>query len=232
MSEWQATTFPRQAPFFVLALGAFWLSARKPRTLSLFEHLALLCTLLAGLDAIRNIVWFALVAVMVVPRALDAVWPVVDAPVRERVNVMISSAAVGAVVIAFALAVSHPAASYARGYPDEGATAVAAYVKGHPQARVFANEAFADWLLWKAPALSGRVAFDARFELLNSRQLHAIADFRRTESPQLHAAAGYGVLVLDSRLEKRAISMLSAEPGVSSLYRDGDVTVLTRNEPR
>ena len=30
VSEWQATTFPRQAPFFVLALGAFWLSARKP----------------------------------------------------------------------------------------------------------------------------------------------------------------------------------------------------------
>jgi len=232
VSEWQATTFPRQAPFFVLALGAFWLSARKPRALSLFEHLALLCTLLAGLDAIRNIVWFALVAVMVVPRALDGTWPVVEAPVRERVNLVISSVAAAAVVIAFAVAASHPAASYARGYPDEGANAVAAYVKGHPEARVFANEAFADWLLWKVPALSGRIAFDARFELLNSRQLHAIADFRRMESPRLDAAADYGVVVLDSRLEKRAISTLAAEPGVRSLYRDRAVAVLVRNDSR
>ncbi|MFL6006801.1 MAG: hypothetical protein ACJ744_11205, partial [Gaiellaceae bacterium] len=153
-------------------------------------------------------------------------------PVRERVNIVISTAAGAAVVIAFALAASHPAASYARGYPDEGASAVAAYVNGHPEARIFANEAFSDWLLWKAPELSGRVAFDARFELLNSRQLHAIADFRRMESPRLGAAAGYRVLVLDPRLEKRAIAMLSAEPGVSPLYRDRDVTVLARNDLR
>jgi hypothetical protein len=52
------------------------------------------------------------------------------------------------------------------------------------------------------------------------------------QSPRLAAAAGYSVLVLDSRLEKRAIDMLSAEPGVSSLYRDRDVTVLVRNDLR
>src|SRR6185369_6521763 len=87
VTEWGSPSFPAQAPFFVLALAALWITARKPRRLSLFEHFALVLMLVAGLSAIRNGVWFALVAVMVVPRALDDLWPVGDAPVRRGPNI-------------------------------------------------------------------------------------------------------------------------------------------------
>jgi len=36
---------------------------------------------------------------------------------------------------------------------------------------VFANGAFSDWLLFKEPSLRGRVAYDARFEVLPDGRL-------------------------------------------------------------
>jgi hypothetical protein len=233
VTEWQPARFPNQWPFFVLALGALWLAARKPRRLSMFEHLALLCMLVAGLGAIRNIVWFALVAVMVVPRALDGVWPVADAPIRRHANLALSLSALVIIAASFGAGASHPSPSYARGYPEGATAAVSSAAAADPSVRVFANEAFADWLLWEVPALSGRVAFDARFELLTSNQLHAIAHFRHQSSPRwLASAAGYRLLVLDSREEKRAVRTVLAEPRAKSLYRDADVAVLLRSAGR
>jgi hypothetical protein len=230
VSEWQAPTFPDQLPFFVLGLAALWLAARKPARLTLFEHLALICMLVAGLDAIRNMVWFALVAIMVVPRALDGVWQVREAPIRRRANLAISLSAVAVIAATFGAAASRSASSYADGYPQRAAAAVSTAAATDPSVRIFANEAFADWLLWKVPALSGRIAFDARFELLTGEQLRAIEHFRHQSSPHwLASAAGYRLLVLDPGVEKRAIRTVLAEPGVRSLYRDADVAVLLRS---
>jgi hypothetical protein len=229
VSEWGPTTFPDQLPFFVLALPALWLAARKARRLSLFEHLALLCTLVAALDAVRNIVWFAFVAAMVVPRALDGVWSVQQAPFRRRVNLALSLGALVVLVGAFGAIAARPGGRYAPDYPRRAADAVAQATAGDSSLRVFANERYADWLLWRVPRLSGRVAFDARFELLSSRQLHAISHFRNHSSADwLAAADGYRLLVLDPQDEKRAIRVVSHEVGTRQLYRDRHVAVLLR----
>lgn len=229
VSEWGPTTFPAQWPFFVLALSALWLAGRKVRRLSLFEHLALLCTLLAGLDAVRNLVWFALVAVMVVSRTLDGVWPVKEAPFRRRVNLALSLGALAVLVGAFGAIAARPGGRYAPDYPRRAADAVAQATARDSSARVFANERFADWLLWRVPRLSGRVAFDARFELLSSGQLRAISHFRNHSSPDwLVAADGYRLLVLDPQDEKRAIRVVLHEFGTKQLYRDRHVAVLLR----
>jgi hypothetical protein len=230
VTEWQASTFPAQWPFFVLAVGGIWLVARKPRRLSLFEHLALLATAFAALDAVRNLVWFALVAVMVVPRALDDVWPVVIAPLRRRVNIGLSSSAVAVLVGSLAVAAAHSPAWYAKDYPQGAAAAVSRAANGDRSLRVFANEAFADWLLWKVPALAGRVAFDARFELMNTEELHAVARFRQPNAAnRLAPASGYRLIVLDPASEKPAIRAVLREPGARTLYRDSHVAVLLRN---
>jgi hypothetical protein len=229
VTEWQATRFPDQWPFFLLALPSLWLVARKPRTLSLFEHLALVFLLLAALDAVRNLVWFALFAIMVVPRALDAVWPVGDAPVRRRPNLVLSVGGLVLVVAAFAVAAARPAGWYSRSYPRGALEAVASAAAADPSLRVFSNESFSDWLLWNDPALAGRVAFDARFELLSSAQLHSIARFRsQGQGVSLAPAAGYRLLVLDPGTERRAIRDVLAEPGARALYRDSHVEVLLR----
>ena len=127
------------------------------------------------------------------------------------------------VVGAFAVAASHPAPWYTRGYPDGAPAAVAASTAGDPRARVFANEAYADWLLWELPSLSGRVAFDARFELLTSRELHSIDALPQPSSEHwLERAAGYRMLVLERATELRAI-----RPARASRARDGSIATAT-----
>lgn len=230
VAEWRPTTFPEQWPFFLLAFAALALAARKPRRLSLFEHLALLCMLVAGLDAIRNIVWFAFVSAMVVPRALDGVWPIGEAPLRRRINLALSLAALGVLVGSFIVAAARPAAWYSRGYPRGAVDAVASATARDPSLKVFSNERYSDWLIWSVPQLSGRVAFDIRFELLNSDQLRAISHFRnQSSSDWLASADGYRLLVLDPRYEGPAVSAVNGEPGTRQLYADPDVAVLLRS---
>jgi hypothetical protein len=226
VTEWRPTTFPDQWPFFLLALPALWLVARKPRSLSLFEQLALVAMFLAGLDAIRYIVWFAFVAVLVVPRALDALWPVREQPIRRRMNIALSACAVALIALAFGSGAAHSRAWYEHGYPGGAARTVAAATEDDPSATVFANEAFADWLLWEVPALSGRVAFDARLELLSTQQLNVISEFRHQMA--LGAAVGYKLLVLDARDERDLIRAILDEPGAKLLYHNADVAVVSR----
>jgi hypothetical protein len=228
VTEWAPTTFPSEWSFFLLLLGALWLTARQPKTLSLFEHLALLGTAVAALEAIRNIVWFALVVIMVVPRALDGVWRIAPAPLRPRVNRALSIGALVVIAGGFVAATARPSSWYTRSYPPGALETVAATTARDPSLRVFANERYADWLLWKLPRLSGRVAFDARFELLSPEQLRSVNRFRTRFDPSLAAADGYGLLVLESGDEKTAIRLLRRQQGVRQLYRDSHVTVLLR----
>ena len=230
VSEWRPATLSHDWPFFALAVPSLWLAANKARRLTAFEHAALLLTFVAALGAIRNIVWFALVTMMVIPRALDAVWAAKDAPVRERVNVALSLAAVAATFVALGVAAGRPADWYTPSYPEGPARAVERAAEADTSRRIFANEGYADWLLWESPGLAGRIAFDARFELLTDRELRAIANFRRRESPNWRAAADdYQVLVLDSKRERGVIRSLRRDPGTRVLSRDPDITVLLRS---
>jgi hypothetical protein len=227
--EWRAPTFTGQWPFFLLALIAVGFAARYVERLLLFEQLALLATLLAGLYAIRNIVWFALVAVMVLPRALDEVLPRGRSPLRPRLNRALSLGAVVAIVALVAVVASRPAEWYAGDYSRVAADAAATVAAQDPSLRVFSNEQYSDWLLWEVPGLTGRVAFDSRFELLRSEQLETVYRFRNESSPGwLRASRGYHLLVLDPGGEAGAVDAILRQPGTRMLYSDGRIAVLLR----
>jgi hypothetical protein len=228
VTEWGPSSFPDQWPFFVLAVGGIWLAARKPRRLTLFEHLALVATMFAAFDAVRNIAWFALVAAMVLPRALDDVWPVTEAPIRRRANVALSLAGMVVLLGSLAIAAAHRDGWYTKAFPERAAAAVSRAAHEHPSSRLFTSEAFGDWMLSKVPSLAGRVAFDTRFELLSSRQLYAFARFRDARSRPLATVAGYRLLVLDPREDRLAVHAILAERGARTLYRDRHVVVLSR----
>jgi hypothetical protein len=233
VTEWQATTFPTQWPFFLLGVGGLWLLARKPARLSLFEHLAFVCMFFVALDAVRNLVWLALVAAMVVPRALDDVWPVGDPPLRRRVNIALSLGALAVLAGTLVLSAAHSARWYIPRFPERATAAVADATAQDRSVRIFANEAYADWLLWKVPSLSGRVAFDSRFELMSSKELLEVARFRaRGSTNRLAPAVGYRMLVLDPRAEKPAIRAVLAQPGARALFRNPNVAVLLRSSAR
>ena len=74
VTEWKPTAPSAQtAPFYLLAFASVWILGRRGDRLTRFEKLLLLVTLLMALQTIRNVVWFALVALMLIPTPLDAV---------------------------------------------------------------------------------------------------------------------------------------------------------------
>jgi hypothetical protein len=199
VGEWGPATARSQPIFYVLLFAALWLTSRAHRSLGPFARLALLATGIAGLVAVRNIVWFALAAAAIVPLALDNLWRPTEAPRRRAANLVLASLSAIAVVVALGLMAAHTKEWFEQNYPAGVARAVAASAAADPRRTVFATDLDADWLLFKEPALAGRVAFDTRFELLTSPELRRLAAFLRQGGPNWRRAAdGYSILVLNT----------------------------------
>jgi hypothetical protein len=224
VNEWQPTTIgAATASFFVLLLGAGWLLGRARPALTRFDWLALALSGAAGLDAVRNIGYFALIALMLVPKALDRAWPPArpSAPGR-RLDAAISLAALAAAAVVAVNVLGKPASSLVG--PNDPVAAQAVAAAGGP---VFADVRYADWLVWAEPSLSGRVAYDARFELLSRAQLAKIYAFNDGQEWRA-AASGYPVLVLDRYDDTHAVAALERDRHARVLYSGPELVVFER----
>ena len=229
VGEWGASTLRGQPLFFALFVAALVLATLARRRLTPFALLALIATGLFGMLAIRNIVWFALVSAAVLPAALDAAWPPVESRRRTGLNLALAAAGVSLAVLMAAVVAGRGRGWLEGGYPARADALTSAAAHAAPGARIFADERYADWLLFKHPALAGKVAYDARLELLTRPQLERIVAFRAEKGPDwLRAARGYRLLVLDPKADGGAVQLLEAEPGTTVLYRDDKVVVLRR----
>jgi hypothetical protein len=81
-------------------------------------------------------------------------------------------------------------------WPDAVPQRVAELVHSPAGGRVYANERLSDWLLWEAPELRGRLAYDARVELLTRREVDRIVDFQSGLQVVPSPVLGYDVVVL------------------------------------
>jgi hypothetical protein len=87
---------------------------------------------------------------------------------------------------------------------------------------------YADWLLWNERRLVGRVAFDARFELLTRGQLQTLGAFQGRAGDWASTTRGYRVFVLDRRVDSKLRAAL-VHSGIAHLVRvDHDIVVLQR----
>jgi hypothetical protein len=228
VTEWGPSTLQAQPIFYGFALAGLWLVARRGSSATAFSQIVVAGSALAGMAAVRNIVWFALAALAILPRALDDLWKPEEAPRRRGVNVALALTGLGALAISVAVALSRDDDWYTRAYSRVAADRVATAVRDEPSARVFANERYADWLLFEHPELAGKVAYDARFELLTASQLRSIAEFRTQRGPNwARVTKGYRILVLDPVRERSAVRALM-RPGVWTMYGDTQVIVLGR----
>jgi len=232
LNEWQPPHWGvMAAPFFALAIGVAWLAGRSRIALGRFERLALLATLVAGLSANRNIGWFAFAAIMLCPAAVEEIAPdrAVVHLARSRANA-IAAAAVLATLAALTVAtVARPASWFTEPYPSAAANAVARAVAADPKARVYADVRYADWLLWQKPSLAGRLAFDARFELLSRYRIAEIFNFNNAFGASWQAATrGFRIVVLDRTVSARPLAGLLREPGSRLLYSGHGIAVVER----
>jgi hypothetical protein len=213
------------APFYALGFGAVWVLARN-RQATGFEQLALLLLLVAGMLAMRNMVWFSLTAMIVLPRLLAASLPETDQGAGRAVRLGLPLAA-AAVAAAVALTVvSRPNDWYDRGFAPEIAGAVAAAADRREGVPVVADLGTADWLLWREPSLRGRIQYDARLELLSKRQLLSLYHWQNHIGDWQRLQGCRALVLVDVANDPLTEPSLLRGPGVSRLYRDHGVSLL------
>jgi hypothetical protein len=229
IGEWQASTpSALTAIFYCLAFAGVWLLARHRSRLTGFEAAALLALTIAGLLAIRSIVWFALAALLLMPRLLDGEWVGQGRPVRGRLQVALGLLAVVTCVAAVTVTATQPESWRLRHWSAEGAARVAALAEERPEAMIFSDDTNADWLLWRHPELAGRIAQDVRFELFESKQFLELDRLRKTAGDWQSTLAGYDVLALDTVRTKTLIDAAVAHEGFTRVWRGERLTVLVR----
>lgn len=218
MTEWAPTTLtPTTAAVYLIVLGGLWLLGRAGRAIPLLDQLAFALTAVLAFEAIRNTAWIGLVALAVLPPLVDRLR---GNPAEEpaRLNRVLAVTILAAVAISVVGVAAKPTSWFTTGFPP--AAAQAAVSSAAPPGRVYATWPYADWLLWSRPKLRGRVAYDARFELLSRAQLQRIVHFQARAGNWLPAARGYSVFVLnrstDHALERSLIRQLPARVVFSS----------------
>jgi hypothetical protein len=229
LTEWKPPTFASVwgVIFFVPAVLTIFLVGRRPRDLNPFELGALTLTFVAGLLAVRSVVWFAYAMLILVPALLESVWPADRLRgVRPSFAAALTTFAVG--FAAFVLV--SPGNAEAR-WPAAAGDVVAKAAEARPSARVFTSEKYADWLVFEHPALRGRIAFDGRWEIVPPRRMGAIVGFLYGGTISSTAPGRYSLLVLDLETNGDAIRTIQSERRVRTLYRDGRVVVFERLAP-
>jgi hypothetical protein len=203
-----------------------WSFGRHRSRTTLWERAAMLVLAAGAIVAVRNVVWFNLATAVVLPLSIDGAVRARGSRRRSHPRLNVALVTVATVVLAIAAAASAARSPSGRYYPAGGLAAVGRAVRADPSLRVFADERDADWLLWRLPALRGKVAYDARFELLSGAQLAAVAHFKAEVGLGWSTiASGYRLLVLQR--SSVATSQLARAPGAQVLFdRDGMVVVL------
>ena len=230
ISEWgPSTPSALTALFYLTAFGTVALLSKYPNRLTAFERLALLLTLVAGVTAIRSIIWFGLTALVLVPQLLDGAIPQRRPRPGHRGRAVLAAASAVALVAAFSVVATRPASWFTAQSPHAGGAALAQFMDAHPQATVFADDRYADWLLWEYPQLVGRVAYDVRFELFTLDQLNDLRSYRRVTGADWDApAGGFAVLAFDPRDQSRAYTDAIERSAPTIVYRDPRIVVAAR----
>jgi hypothetical protein len=217
-------------PFFVAAGASIALVARRPRAFSRFEIGALAVTLAGALTAGRSMIWFVDSALLLMPPALDLAWP--PRAAAPRVRSLLAGAALMTITFAVALSAATVASASRRidaAYPPAALRAVAAALAADPGARVLADDRTSDWLLYRLPALRGRIAFDVRWEVLSPRQFTLVRNFVDQSAPGVaRLARGYRILVVDRTWHPQLARWYAARRGLRVLYRGSRVAVYER----
>jgi hypothetical protein len=225
--QWKPTTLsPVSLPLFVLALGFLWLLGKAAPAYTRFEKLAGLVLVLLALLAVRNWTWLALFAVAFDPKGLDYLRAKRSRPLETPLNrVLAVLGIVFAVGVSF-VTLGRSQSWFTNAFPDRGAQVVANLARSHPNAHIWATAEWGDWLMWRDPRLQGRVAFDARVELLSSAQVKRMAVFSATGLMVPQVREHYGIIVVSKKTDPDAYRLLRREARVA--YDDGNVLVVSR----
>jgi hypothetical protein len=234
ITEWQPITsiWLVAIPFFVLAFACIWAFGRARGSVSAFDQLTLLALIAASISTIRNISWFALALLILLPPVLTATDPREEAERRPQLNRMVCGlAALTLLGTTIGVAVQ-PRTWFEKTYDQRTLRVVADAARRDPSLTIFSEGRFTDWLQWHLPELRGRMAYDARLELLTHHRLRQIADLSTVTGTSYAAAiSGFRLLVLDPDGHPEATRAILRLRGVKPVFRGDKIIVATRSLP-
>jgi hypothetical protein len=231
VTEWQPITAYTiiAVPFLLLVVATIYMLGRSGRRTPAFDQIVLVLLALAAVFAVRNITWFGLAAMMLVPATITTLAR--DKPPaarRRQLNLTIAWASVALAAAVTVLTLARPASWFENTYPTRAVSTVERVLARAPATRIFADVRFADWLVWHDPALAGHIAYDTSFELLTQSQLASLASLSQAIVPGVHdTVAGYSLLVLDPK-NKSINRVLLARSGIRVILRSKRVIVATK----
>jgi hypothetical protein len=230
ITEWEPITsvLTLAVPFFVCAFAIVWIFGLARGRTCLFEALAMLALTVASIWAVRNIVWFALAALILVPQMLGTVVPSHPSTSHRRFDFALLG--VGTILLLTSLAVvaTEYNSWFEQRFDTRALQQVRDTLRRQPDTLVFANGNFPDWLLWHDPDLAGHVAYDSRSEVLTSAQmlqLMTLTEIRPAGIPD--PLSKYGLLVLDTA--RASPELFIDPPRVHVVLRGRGVVVATRS---
>ncbi len=237
VTEWRPVTATPVIAVALFLVGgvAIWSFGRHPEKTTTWEKLAFLILLAGSISVVRNTLFCGLLGLMIVP--VSWAWGPAQGPQQsgERLRAAINGTlgALAILVVAAAVLVSLVRPASVIEYPAQQPrllTAVQRATRADPSLRVLTDDHFADWLLWRDPALSGRIANDVRFELLSTDQLDSLENFFAVIGLDWKSAArGYRLIVLTRKDDAGAMTGLLREPGHRILYEDSQQIVILRS---
>ncbi|MGH2843369.1 MAG: hypothetical protein ACRDKL_07255, partial [Solirubrobacteraceae bacterium] len=230
VTEWKPVTSITllAVPLFILIAATIYVVARTWRTTPLFDQLVLAMLAAGAVLAVRNITWFGLAVIVMLPGAISRLKRDRPAPLRSaRVNLVLAVAMVGLTAATAVFTLARPGRWFTSTYPSTATTTLARLIAADPGAKVFADVHYADWLIWRNPHLfSGRVAYDTSLELLSVRQLEAISEVGGGGRRGVELVDRYRIWVLNPS-NRKANRVLLTQRGVQVVKRSKDVVIAT-----
>jgi len=187
VNEWRAPAPSRMtAAFYAVLLGSAWLLGRAGRRLSIQDKLIFVLLGLAALEAIRSIVWFALAAVPLIAPLLDDLIGGVRIP-NGRAAGRLGATCGALAVVACCAIFTQPTSWFLAQWPAAAAARATTFAQTHPNAAIVSDSRYADWLLWSAPSLRDRIAYDVRFELFTPAQFQTLTQGDTPTTPRAYS---------------------------------------------
>jgi hypothetical protein len=179
-------------------------------------------------QGIRYQVWFALAGTVLAADTLARVRPSA-APISRRAIQLGAGAVAVAVAGSLVILARTPDSQFESLTSEAGMAQAARYAAGHPEARVLADDKTSSALLWKYPALAGRVGLDARLEQYSRADLAAWFRYMTVSGESWdRITESYDVLVVSTKYHPELGRQLEADPSWRSIYRDDQTLIVAR----
>ena len=223
-------------PLFVVIAGTLVVIARvlilarvgRARRPGLFDVVTLLVLAIGAVMAVRNITWFGIALVVLLPAMVTQMKRGEPAPLRRsRTNRRIAVASVALAAVVTVAILARPASWFTTSYPTKAIPTLRALIARDQGVKILADVRYADWLIWEDPQLfSGRVAYDTSFELLSSTDLSAIADLAAPTRSASGLVDEFGIWMLYPQ-NHRVNRILLHRTGVRVVSRSHTVIIAT-----